>query len=236
MKQRILVWDLPTRLFHWLLALSFAGAWLTSESERLSGLHVMLGYTLLGLIGFRLLWGFFGSRHARFSDFAYSPARVAQYLKSLVSGRPEHYLGHNPAGAVAIFLLLALGLATGLCGWLSYNEIGGEWLEDAHEFLANAMLAAVGVHILGVVVSSVLHRENLARAMITGYKQGEPAAAIGGRRGLAALVLLAAVAGFWGLWFNGRLDSPVSGPAMAEAGGGHGAADRHGRGNGHDDD
>jgi cytochrome b len=215
-KNRILVWDLPTRWFHWLLAASFAGAWLTSESERYSDLHVMLGYTLLGLIAFRLVWGFAGSRHARFKDFAYSPAKVVQYLKSLVSGKPEHYLGHNPAGAVAIFLLLALGLATGITGWLTYNEIGGEWFEDVHEFFANSMLIVVGVHIAGVIVSSFLHRENLARSMVTGYKQGEAAAAIRSKRGIAALLLVAAVAGFWGLWFNGKLDPLVTGQVSAQ--------------------
>lgn len=222
-KNRILVWDLPTRWFHWLLALSFAGAWLTSESERYSALHVMLGYTLLGLIAFRLVWGFAGTRNARFKDFAYTPAKVVQYVKSLVSGKPEHYLGHNPAGAVAIFLLLALGLTTGISGWLIYNDIGGEAFEEVHEFLANSMLVVVGVHIAGVIVSSFLHRENLARAMVTGYKQGEPDSAIRKKRGFAALLLIAAVAGFWGLWFNGNLGPLVSGQSSAhtEQGGGH---------------
>lgn len=216
-KNRILVWDLPTRWFHWLLALSFAGAWLTSESERYSALHVMLGYTLLGLIAFRLVWGFAGTRYARFKDFAYTPAKVVQYVKSLVSGKPEHYLGHNPAGAVAIFLLLALGLTTGISGWLLYNDIGGEAFEEVHEFLANSMLVVVGVHIAGVIVSSFLHRENLARAMVTGYKQGESQAAISKKRSMAALLLVAAVAGFWGLWFNGSLDSLVSGQVSEQS-------------------
>lgn len=215
-QNRILVWDLPTRWFHWLLASAFAGTWLTSESERYSDLHVMLGYTLLGLIAFRLVWGFAGTRYARFKDFAYTPAKVVQYLKSLVSGKPEHYLGHNPAGAVAIFLLLALGLTTGISGWLLYNDIGGEWFEDVHEFLANSMLVVVGVHIAGVIVSSFLHRENLARAMVTGYKQGESQAAISKKRSMAALLLVAAVAGFWGLWFNGKLDALVAGQASAQ--------------------
>jgi cytochrome b len=238
MKARILVWDLPTRLFHWSLAASFAGAWLTAESERYSDLHVMLGYTLLGLIAFRLVWGFVGSRYARFADFAYSPARVARYVKSLFSRQPEHFLGHNPAGAVAIFLLLALGIAAGVSGWLTYNEIGGEWLEEGHELFANLMLAVVFVHIAGVVVSSWLHRENLARAMVTGYKQGEPDAAIRKQRGIAALLLLAAVAGFWGLWFNGKLDSLVLGQASAQEDndGGRGGEDRRGRKDRHDDD
>lgn len=238
-QNRILVWDLPTRWFHWLLAASFAGAWLTSESERYSDLHVMLGYTMLGLIAFRLVWGVAGTRYARFADFAYSPAKVVQYVKSLVAGKPEHYLGHNPAGAVAIFLLLTLGVASGVSGWLTYNEIGGEWLEEAHELFANAMLVVVGVHIAGVVVSSFLHRENLARAMVTGYKQGETAAAINKKRGIAALLLIAAVAGFWGLWFNGKLDSLVSGQASAQMEDGddyRDTEDRRGRKDKHDDD
>jgi cytochrome b len=216
MKSRILVWDLPTRWFHWLLALSFAGAWLTGDSELYRDIHLMLGYTLLGLIAFRLLWGFVGTRYARFADFAYSPAAVVRYAKSLLSRQPEHYLGHNPAGAVAIFLLLALGIASGVSGWLAYNEIGGEWLEEGHELFSNLMLAVVGVHIAGVIMSSWFHRENLTRAMVTGYKQGEPDAAIRKRRWLPAALLLAAVAGFWGLWFNGKLDFLVTGQASEQ--------------------
>lgn len=216
MKARILVWDLPTRWFHWLLAASFAGAWLTAESERYRDLHVMLGYTLLGLIAFRLVWGFVGTRYARFADFAHSPAKIARYAKSLLSGKPEHYPGHNPAGAMVIFLLLALGIAAGVSGWMAYNELGGEWLEEGHEFFANLMLAVVFVHIAGVIVSSWLHRENLARAMVTGYKQGEAGEGIRKKRGIAALLLLAALAGFWGLWFNGKLDFLVSGQTSAQ--------------------
>lgn len=216
-KNRILVWDLPTRLFHWSLALSFAGAWLTSESERYSALHVMLGYTLLGLIAFRLVWGFVGTRHARFADFAYAPAKVVQYLKSLLSGSPEHYVGHNPAGAIAVYLLLGLGILTGVAGVMTYYEIGGEWWEEAHEFLANSMLVLVFIHILGVIVSSILLRENLARAMVLGYKQGKPEDGIDKKRGLAAALLLAALAGFWGLWSAGRLDTLLSGGHSAQA-------------------
>jgi cytochrome b len=165
------VWDLPTRLFHWLLVGSFAGAWLTSESERLQNLHHLCGYLLLGLIGFRLLWGFVGSRHARFADFVRGPTAVLDYLRSLASGQPQHYIGHNPAGAVAILLLLALGVLTGASGWMSLNDIGGEWLEELHEGLATAMLVVAGVHVAGVIVSSLLHKENLIKAMITGTKK-----------------------------------------------------------------
>ncbi len=165
------VWDILVRLFHWSFAACFAGAWLTAESERWRDVHVALGYTMLGLVAFRLAWGVVGPRHARFSSFVRGPAAIARYLRSLLAGRPEHHLGHNPAGAVAIVLLLALAAFAGASGWATYNDLGGHWLEETHEFLAGAMLAVVGVHLAGVAVASWLHRENLVAAMLTGRKK-----------------------------------------------------------------
>lgn len=178
MLQRILVWDIPTRIFHWSLALSFLGAYLTAESERYRDLHVALGYLMLGLLVFRLVWGFAGSRYARFASFCFRPQQIRDYLRSLLARRPQHYLGHNPAGSVAIFLLIALGIATATSGILLYQEIGGDAFEELHEGAANFMLAVVLVHIAGVAVSSYLHRENLVRAMITGHKEGKPSQGI----------------------------------------------------------
>ncbi len=172
----VAVWDPLLRLFHWGFAASFALAWLTAESERWRDVHVILGYTMMGLVAFRLFWGLAGPRHARFSSFVRGPAAILRYLRSLLAGRPEHHLGHNPAGAVAIVALLALALLAGGSGWLLYNDLGGEWLEESHEALASAMLAVVGVHLAGVAVASFLHRENLARAMLTGRKKAPPAA------------------------------------------------------------
>ncbi len=168
---RLRVWDLPTRLFHWSLVASFATAFITSESERLRDIHVIAGYTLAGLLVFRLIWGFIGNRHARFADFWPTPSKLMAYLNSLMAGKPQHYVGHNPAGAVAIFLLLSLGLVASLSGWAIYEDIGGEWLEELHEVAANGMMVVVVIHIAGVAVSSWLHRENLVRAMITGWKK-----------------------------------------------------------------
>src|SRR5512135_2268924 len=116
MNQRILVWDIPTRVFHWLLVVSFAGAFLTAESERYRDIHVLSGYTLLGLIAFRLLWGFIGSRYAQFRSFLFTPREVAVYLRSLLKAAPAHYVGHNPAGSVAVFALLALGIVSAFSG------------------------------------------------------------------------------------------------------------------------
>ena len=197
MTQRILVWDIPTRLFHWLLALSFTGAFVTAESERFRDVHVLLGYTFAGLIAFRLLWGFIGTRYAHFSSFRFTPGEVGRYLGSLFTRLPRHYLGHNPAGSLAIFLMLGLGIVTALAGYATYNDFGGEWLEELHEGAANAMLIVVFVHIAGVIVSSLLHRENLVRSMINGRKLGEQREGIRYAHAWLGALLLAAVIGFW---------------------------------------
>ena len=194
---RILVWDLPTRAFHWLLALSFAGAYLTAESERLRGVHVTLGYTMLGLVAFRLVWGVIGTRYARFASFAYGPRQVLGYLKSLFTRSPQHYLGHNPAGSWAVYALLALAALAAATGYATYNDIGGHAMEEVHEALANGLLALVMVHIAGVLASSLLHGENLVRSMITGYKAGAAAAGIRYRHRIVGAMLVGSVAAFW---------------------------------------
>lgn len=194
---RILVWDLPTRIFHWLLAASFLGAMLTSESERYIDIHAALGYTMMGLIAFRLVWGFAGTRHARFGSFAFGPGAVVRYLRSIVRGTPEHHAGHNPAGSWAIYAIIALCILTGLSGWATYQEIGGHFVEEAHEAVANTLLAVVLVHIAGVAVSSLLHRENLVRSMITGMKSGDPAQAIRSARPLLGVLLACGVVAYW---------------------------------------
>ena len=196
---RVLVWDLPVRVFHWLLAISFAGAWLTSESERWHLAHITFGYTMAGLVAFRLVWGLVGTRHARFASFVRAPAAAWRYLKSLFTPTPEHPLGHNPAGALAIVGLLGLIALTTATGWANEADLAGDWLEEVHELSANALMLLVLVHLVGVVVGSLMHRENLVRSMITGMKRGPAAQGITRSwRWLGVLVLLA-VLGFWGL-------------------------------------
>jgi cytochrome b len=197
MQKRILVWDLPTRLFHWLLAASFAGAFLTAESERYRDVHVALGYLLLALIGFRIVWGLVGTRYARFRSFVFRPSQVLSYLRSLLRGTPQHYVGHNPAGSWVIFGLLLLGVLTGVTGYATYNELGGEAFEELHEAVASAMLALVALHVGGVIVSSLLHRENLVGSMLSGYKAGEGAQGIRNARWLTGTLLLAGVMALW---------------------------------------
>ena len=199
MKQRILVWDMPTRIFHWMLALSFAGAFLTAESERWRDIHVLFGYTVLGLIAFRLVWGFVGTRYVRFAELMRCSAYVIHYLVRLVRGHAWHPVGHNPAGAVAILLQLVLGIVSGVSGWAVYEEIGGDRLEDLHEFISDVMLVVVLVHIAGVLVVSYLQGENLIVAMITGRKRRTANQAISRSYPLIALLLLTALIGFW-IW------------------------------------
>ena len=215
--RRILVWDAPVRVFHWLMVFSFAGAWLTAESEHWRLLHVTLGYTMLGLAGFRLAWGLAGTRHARFASFVRGPRAAARYVGALLRGRPEHHTGHNPAGALAIVLLLGLTLAVTATGWATYNEVGGEWLEEAHEAAASLMLGVVVIHVAGVLVGSRAHRENLIGSMITGRKRGQPQEGIRGSRRAVAALLLAAVLGFWWLQWQDAPAGDLSGGTASSA-------------------
>ncbi|HEU0188270.1 MAG TPA: cytochrome b/b6 domain-containing protein, partial [Gallionellaceae bacterium] len=144
-----------------------------------------------------LLWGFVGTRYARFRSFLFKPREVIDYAKSLLRRSPAHYLGHNPLGSVAIWLLLALGISTGATGVLLFQDIGGDAVEELHELLANAMLAVVVIHIAGVLVSSVLHRENLVRSMITGFKSGKPDEGIRRSYRWLGVIILASVVAFW---------------------------------------
>jgi len=223
MKQRILVWDVPTRVFHWLLVASFTGAWLTSESDEWLSLHAFFGYLMFGLIGFRLIWGVAGGHYARFASFAYSPMKGLAHLGKVIAGQDPRYVGHNPAGSQAIFLLLGLGLAaciTGVyvqgaeeqqgmaAGWAGHAL--GNLVKGGHEAAATLMLLVVAGHVVvGVALESWLHKINLPRTMVTGMKaaaEGTPASKP--YRLVGALLLAAAVAfGIW--WFFYALDATV---------------------------
>ncbi len=209
---RLLVWDLPTRLFHWLFAFAFAAAYILGDEESALGWHSYFGYLIAGLIGFRLIWGFIGGRYSRFRDFPPNPAAAWRYLTGVPDGRDEHHPGHNPAGALAIYTLLALGLLTSLSGVALLGAdkavgplagmVPGAWahtLEEIHEVCANAMLLIVLVHIAGVVLGSLRHRQNLPRAMVTGYKSSAAPIASTRPRVVPALAMLLLIALFTGL-------------------------------------
>lgn len=193
----VLIWDAPVRVMHWLLALSFAGAWLSAESERLHLVHITLGYTMAGLVVARLLWGLVGSAPARFATFVRGPAAVRAYLRSLVAGSADHHSGHNPAGGWAIVALLALIATTAALGWATEIEALPGWLDEAHEMVANALMVVVVVHLAGVAVGSLAHRENLVRAMVTGCKRGRASEAIHRARPWLAALILISVVSFW---------------------------------------
>ncbi len=206
---QVLVWDAPVRVFHWLMVACFAGAWLSAESERWRLLHVTLGYTMVGLVVFRLVWGLVGTRHARFTSFVRGPAAVQRYFAAILQKRPEHHTGHNPAGALAILALLGLTLLIGASGWANYNDIGGDVVEELHELAANSMIALVGLHIAAVLLSSKLHGENLMAAMVSGRKTGRPQDGVRSAWASVAALMVVAVLGFWYVQWQGRYVAPV---------------------------
>ncbi|MDX9999005.1 MAG: cytochrome b/b6 domain-containing protein [Phenylobacterium sp.] len=167
----IRVWDPMVRVFHWGLVVSFALAWLTAESWE--DLHHFAGYAAAALIGFRLVWGLAGPRYARFGQFVRRPSEVIGYLRAVARGREPRYLGHNPAGGAMIMMLILVMALTALTGWMYTTDTfwGADWVEETHEAAATAMLGLVALHVAGVVLASLRHKENLALAMLTGRKR-----------------------------------------------------------------
>ena len=178
-----LIWDFPTRIFHWVLVIAFTAAWVTSENDRFLFHHVFAGYLLIGLLIFRLIWGMFGSRYARFRSFAYDWPSSTAYIKALITGNAARYIGHNPAGSYAIFAILVMILfvtVTGILvlggeeghgplkGFVSY-ELGIQ-AKEFHEISVNLMLVLIFIHVCGVVLESLYHKENLIWSMISGRK------------------------------------------------------------------
>jgi cytochrome b len=192
----IRVWDWPVRVFHWSLALCVFIAYFTGESERYSWLHQTLGYAAAGLIAFRLVWGAVGTRYARFQAFVRGPQAVWAYLKSIRQGHAQHHVGHNPVGGVAVLLLMGLVVLTALSGWVIAAGDAPGWQEELHELAANTLMMVVAVHVLGVVLSSRLHRENLVLAMLSGFKQGHAHQGIARSWWVLGLLLLLALAAF----------------------------------------
>lgn len=170
---KMVVWDRFVRLFHWGLVALVAIAFLSRDFK---AFHIAVGYGVLALIVARLVWGLFGTTHARFTDFVVGPRAIAAYLRSLRSGAPAHHVGHNPAGGAMVLALLAVLLAIVGSGWMSETDrfFGVEWVSVMHSLLTSLLLGLIGLHLLGVLVASILHRENLVRAMITGRKPNRP--------------------------------------------------------------
>ena len=176
------MWDPFVRVFHWTLVIAFTIAYLTEED--LLTVHVWAGYVVGVLVAARVVWGFVGPEHARFSDFIYAPSTTLRYLRDLLLFKAERHLGHSPGGGAMVIALLVLLAATVITGLVVYggdqqagplagivSEATGEAWEEVHEVIANVTLAFVFAHIAAVIFASFAFRENLPRAMITGYKR-----------------------------------------------------------------
>lgn len=215
--QRVLVWDAPVRVFHWLMAACFAGAYLTGGQEGWGDVHQTLGYTMGGLVVFRIAWGFAGTRYARFASFVRGPRAIMACLQDMPRGWGKRYIGHSPAGAVSIVALLLFTLAAAVSGWASDGNAAAHaaW-KEFHEGAALAMLALVGLHIAGVAFGSWRSGENLARSMISGTKLGAPDEAIRSAWYSVALLMVAATAGFWGYQWAGAATRAASREQLRE--------------------
>ena len=165
------VWDPLVRIFHWSLVGLFTFAFLTGDEWQKP--HEVAGYVIAGLIGFRVIWGFVGSRHARFASFIYRPSTVAGFLVDTMRMKARRYLGHNPAGGLMVIGLLLAMVVISLSGWMMTTNAywGVEWVEEVHEASAFAALGLIALHVGGVIVASLEHGENLVRAMVTGRKR-----------------------------------------------------------------
>ncbi|MBL6958771.1 MAG: cytochrome b/b6 domain-containing protein [Rhodospirillales bacterium] len=229
------VWDLPTRIFHWslvaliatgLLSGYFAPAWWLD-------IHSWAGYGIAGLIIFRLVWAVFGFEYSRFSNFTYAPGETLRHLRSFLRRQPGHYTGHNPLGAMMVFALIAVisGIVvSGLVSLGGKEDQGplatvasysvGKTADDIHEILAGILVGLIGLHIGGVLVESILSRENLVRSMISGWKtrlsSREPAAPRPARP-RAALAVFAVAALLIGSAFTVLAGLPATGLTTAAA-------------------
>ncbi len=165
------VWDPLVRVFHWSLVAALLIALATGDES--NAVHIAAGYIIIALLVVRIVWGFIGPRHARFSDFVHRPATIFSFLADTMRLRAQRYRGHNPAGgAMIVAMLVVLG---GICGtgyMLTMDAYWGvHWVKEVHEMLVNLMLILIVVHLVGVVLASFEHKENLVLAMVTGRKR-----------------------------------------------------------------
>lgn len=167
----LLVWDPFVRIFHWsLVSCVLLNFFILEEGE---APHEWVGYTATALVVARIIWGFIGSRYARFSDFFPTPRRLTRHVKGMRSGAAEHQWGHNPLGALMMLLLMGLVLSLGVTGYMQGTDtfFGEEWLQELHEFLANTLIASAGLHALAAIVMGRKERTRLVKAMVTGVKE-----------------------------------------------------------------
>ncbi|MBZ7927306.1 cytochrome b/b6 domain-containing protein (plasmid) [Ensifer adhaerens] len=167
------VWDPLVRVFHWSVVGLFSFSYLTGDEWKKA--HILAGYVIIGLLVIRVIWGFIGTRHARFSNFIYSPVTTVRFLLDSIALKARRYIGHNPAGGAMVIALLISISGIAATGYMMTTDAywGVAWVEETHELLANLTLGLIGLHVAGVVLASIEHKENLVRAMITGRKRAE---------------------------------------------------------------
>lgn len=194
----VLIWDLPTRLFHWLLSAGFIAAAVIAlamgEHSPLFPYHAIIGLVIGLMVVLRVAWGIAGTRHARFGSFIFGPGAVIEYMKGALTGGGKRHLGHNPGSAVAIFALLALVLALAVTGFMMSQ--GNEAIKEVHEILAWTTVGVVVVHVLGVAFHTIRHRENITASMIHGRKRAEASDAIASSKPIVAMLFLIIVGGW----------------------------------------
>ena len=169
--RQVKVWDILVRFTHWTVAAGIIANLLFTEDG--SDLHIYVGYTVVGLVVLRLLWGLVGTRYARFTNFFPTPTRLKSHLSNLSVRRvDEQHLGHNPLAAIMMLSLWAVIIGLGITGYLMESEIIGneDFLEDVHELLANSLYLLVPLHIIAAIAMSYWQRQNLIKSMITGKK------------------------------------------------------------------
>lgn len=190
-----LVYDLPTRLFHVLFAGLFVTAFTIAnvgDDSSAFPYHMLAGALLAALVILRVIWGFTGTRYARFSSFELKPARLIEYFRAMFGSGARNWAGHNPASSWAALIMIGLAAGLAITGVLMVG--GHEQYEDVHEVLANAFLAVALLHVAGVIVHQLRHRDGFALSMADGRKRADEAEGIARARPVAGLALLAIVA------------------------------------------
>lgn len=199
LSKRMMSWDAVVMVSHWLLAICFVGAVITQDSEKYRLLHVTMGYTMFGLVAFRLVWGFIGGKYARFNSIYPRIKKVIEYLKSLFTAEPQAFIGFHAIGFLAAYLLLAVILMVTISGYIVYEELGPDLFEGLHETLGNLLIAIVAIHIGGVVINAVIQKVKLgmsagqtgaAKRVVASIERSRP------YKWMAALIILA-VTYFW---------------------------------------
>jgi len=196
-RKRMMVWDSPIFFTHWLLAFCFLGAILTQDSEKFRLVHVTMGYTMLGIVGFRIIWGFIGSKYARFTTIKPRFLRVRENIQAIFRGDKEFSIGLNALGFIAAYLLMGLVLLVSASGYLVFNEIGPELISEVHELVGNLLIAVVVVHVGSIVLNAMYQRlqktnAEVAKSVGVLVQRARPYKWV-------TIIILSVVVYFWGI-------------------------------------